>query len=135
MDRSRVRNSSSDIGRAVLRVERQNLTPRPKTTQPVMPRVHHWWTLPLEVVLAAVLTVPGPGMLADAEVRARRQPPRPQTRRSTPHRAAKTDPRRACEQGLGPWRRTARTSTRPGRAGRRPTSTSGESARRIRPAR
>lgn len=43
---------------------------------------HHRWTFPVEVVLAVMLTLPGPSTLAEAEITARNRPPRPRTRHS-----------------------------------------------------
>lgn len=54
---------------------------------------HHRWTFPVEVVLAVVLTVPGPSTLAEAEIVARNRPPRPRTRRSaTPFPVGRPSP-------------------------------------------
>jgi hypothetical protein len=51
--------------------------------EPHRPRDHHRWAFPVGVVLAVVLTVPGPRTLAEAEIAARKRPPRPRTRRNT----------------------------------------------------
>lgn len=50
--------------------------------EPHLPRDHHRWTIPVEVVLAVVLTVPGPSTLAAADIATRKRPPRPRTRRN-----------------------------------------------------
>jgi hypothetical protein len=50
--------------------------------EPHPPRDHHRWAFPVGVVLAAVLTVPGPSTLVEAEIAARSRPPRPRTRRN-----------------------------------------------------
>ncbi|MGH3974731.1 MAG: hypothetical protein ACRDS9_15585 [Pseudonocardiaceae bacterium] len=50
--------------------------------EPHRPRNHHRWAFPVGVVLAVVLTVPGPSTLVEAELAARKRPPRPRTRRN-----------------------------------------------------
>ena len=53
-----------------------------EAVEPHLPHDHHRWAFPVEVVLAVVLTVPGPSTLVEAEIAARNRPPRPRTRRS-----------------------------------------------------
>lgn len=53
-----------------------------EAAEPHLPHDHHRWAFPVEVVLAVVLTLPGPSTLVEAEIAARNRPPRPRTRRS-----------------------------------------------------
>lgn len=54
-----------------------------EAVEPHRPRDHHRWAFPVGVVLAVVLTVPGPtSTLAEAEIAARKRPPRPRTGRN-----------------------------------------------------
>jgi hypothetical protein len=53
-----------------------------EAVEPHRPRDHHRWAFPIGVVLAVVLTVPGPSTLIEAETAARKRPPRPRTRRN-----------------------------------------------------
>jgi hypothetical protein len=49
--------------------------------EPHRSRDHYRWAFPIGVILTLVLTVPGPSTLVDAELTARKRPPRPRTRR------------------------------------------------------
>ncbi len=53
-----------------------------EAVEPHLPRDHHRWAFPVGVVLAVVLTVPGPSTLKEAEIAARKRPPKPRTRRN-----------------------------------------------------
>ncbi|MGH3766705.1 MAG: hypothetical protein ACRDS0_04900 [Pseudonocardiaceae bacterium] len=82
----------------------------PHSLEAVEPHVlpdHHWWALPVGVVLAVVLTVPGPSTLVEAEVAARNRPPRPRIRRN------------AATSSWGDPRRTRRASRSDGRSAQR----------------
>lgn len=52
-----------------------------EAVEPHLPRDHHRWVFPVGVVLAVVLTIPGPSTLKEAEIAARKRPPRPRTQR------------------------------------------------------
>lgn len=65
--------------------ERKTLTEAQRSleaVEPHPPRDHHRWTFPVGIILAVVLTVPGPSALPAAEIAARTRPPRPRTRRN-----------------------------------------------------
>ncbi|MGH4007365.1 MAG: hypothetical protein ACRDTH_04225 [Pseudonocardiaceae bacterium] len=79
----------SDRGRKTLRearnpfqIEDQDLARSLKAVGPHLPRDHHRWAFPVGVVLAVVLTVPGPSTLKETEIATRKRPPRPRTRRN-----------------------------------------------------
>ncbi len=63
-------------------IEDWDLTDSLEGVEPGLPRDHHRWAFPVGVVLAVVLTVPGPSTLVEAEIAARKRPPRPRTRRN-----------------------------------------------------
>lgn len=65
-----------------VQIDDPDLARRPEAVEPHLPHDHHRWALPVEVVLAVVLIVPGPSTLAEAEIATRKRPPRPRTRRS-----------------------------------------------------
>lgn len=65
-----------------LQIGDPDLARRPEAVEPHLSHDHHRWALPVEVVLAVVLIVPGPSTLAEAEIATRNRPPRPRTRRS-----------------------------------------------------
>ena len=54
----------------------------PAAVEPDLPRDHHRWAFPVEVVPVFVFTVPGPSALVAAEIAARNKPPRPRIRRN-----------------------------------------------------
>lgn len=62
-------------------IEDPDLARSLEAVEPHLPRDHHRWAFPAGVVLAVVLTVPGPSTLVEAEIAARERPPRPRTRR------------------------------------------------------
>lgn len=79
----------SDHGRKTLpeaerpfQIEDPDLARSLEAVEPHLPRDHHRWAFPVGVVLAVVLTVPGPSTLVEAETAARKRPPRPRTRRN-----------------------------------------------------
>jgi hypothetical protein len=65
--------------------ERKTLTEAQRSLEarePHLPRDHHRWAFPVGVILAVVLTVPGPSALPEGEIAARTRSPRPRTRRN-----------------------------------------------------
>lgn len=79
----------SDHGRKALpearnrfQIEDPDLARSLEAVEPHLSRDHHWWTFLVGVVLAVVLTVPGPSSLKEAEIAARNRPPKPRTRRN-----------------------------------------------------
>ncbi|MGH3946453.1 MAG: hypothetical protein ACRDSI_15615 [Pseudonocardiaceae bacterium] len=79
----------SDRGRKTLRearnpfqIEDPDLARSLKAVGPHLPRDHHRWAFPVGVVLAVVLTVPGPSTLKEVEIAARKRPPLPRIRRN-----------------------------------------------------
>lgn len=63
-------------------VEDRDLAGSLEAAEPGLPRDHHRWAFPVGVVLAVVLAVPGPSTLVEAEIAARKRPPRPRIRRT-----------------------------------------------------
>lgn len=62
----------------LLRIEGGKLTRPCEANEPRRPREHRCrWRFPLGLILTALLTVPGPSTLTDAEITLRRRPPMP----------------------------------------------------------
>ncbi|MGH3814329.1 MAG: DUF3040 domain-containing protein [Pseudonocardiaceae bacterium] len=79
----------SDHGRKALpeaertfQIEDPDLARSFEAVEPHLPRDRHRWAFPVGVVLAVVLTVPGPSTLKEAEIADRKRPPRPRIRRN-----------------------------------------------------
>lgn len=64
-------------------IENRNLTRPAEANEPHRSHEYRRRTFPLEVILAVLLTVPGPRSLTRAEIARRRRPPTPQVRRIT----------------------------------------------------
>jgi hypothetical protein len=77
----------------VVQIQDPDHAPSPEAIEPHVPSDHHRWEFPVGVVLAAVLTVPGPSSLVETEIAARNRPPRPRTRRKAAT-SSWEDPRR-----------------------------------------
>lgn len=65
-----------------VQIEDPNLARSDEAVESHLPCDHHRWAIPVDVILAVVLTVPGPSALAEADIANRKRPPRPRTRRS-----------------------------------------------------
>lgn len=63
-------------------VEDRDLAGSIEAVEPGLACDHHRWAFPVGVVLAVVLAVPGPSTLVEAEIAARKRPPRPRIRRT-----------------------------------------------------
>ena len=99
MERSRTRKAPSAAVERLARagpreLTRPHLPSVPTTGQPPAPHVHRPWKVPVEAVLVAVLTVPGPSTLTNIEVKARQMSPTPRlaTMLLAPRRRTITSP-------------------------------------------
>jgi hypothetical protein len=77
----RGRERLPEVGRSH-QVQGRDLARSLEAVEPGLARDHHRWVFPVGVVLAVVLTVPGPSTLVEAEIVARKRPPRPRIRRT-----------------------------------------------------
>ncbi|HXT44835.1 MAG TPA: hypothetical protein VN748_12110 [Pseudonocardiaceae bacterium] len=83
-----------------LQIEDPDLGRSLEAVEPHPPRDHHRWAFPVGVILAAVLTVPGPSALPAAEITARSRPPRPRIRRNAaPFPVGRSSPRSRSASG------------------------------------
>lgn len=86
--------------RLPLQIEDPDLGRYLEAVEPRPPRDHHQWALPVGIILAVVLTVPGPSALPAAEIAARSRPPRSRIRRNAaPFPVGRSSPRSRSASG------------------------------------